>query len=61
MINCDVFLIFAQNIGFGYTIEPPQSIFSVKRKSKCTLVHPSFTLIKVGCEAGVLNYTDVIS
>ena len=36
----DVFLSFAQNIGFGYTIEPPQSIFSVKRKLKLTLVHP---------------------
>ena len=23
MKNCDVFLIFAQNIDFGYTLEPP--------------------------------------
>ena len=24
MKNCDVFLIFAQNIDCGYTLEPPQ-------------------------------------
>ena len=24
MTNCDVFLIFAQNIDYGYTLEPPQ-------------------------------------
>ena len=24
MKKCDVFLIFAQNIDFGYTLEPPQ-------------------------------------
>ena len=23
MKNCDIFLIFAQNIDFGYTLEPP--------------------------------------
>ena len=23
MKNCDVFLIFAQNIDYGYTLEPP--------------------------------------
>ena len=24
MKNCHIFLIFAQNIDFGYTLEPPQ-------------------------------------
>ena len=24
MKNCDIFLIFAQNIDCGYTLEPPQ-------------------------------------
>ena len=24
MINCNIFLIFAQNIDHGYTLEPPQ-------------------------------------
>ena len=24
MKNCDIFLIFAQNIDLGYTLEPPQ-------------------------------------
>ena len=24
MKNCNMFLIFAQNIDFGYTLEPPQ-------------------------------------
>ena len=27
MKNCDSFLIFAQNIDCGYTLEDPQSIF----------------------------------
>ena len=27
MKNCDIFLIFAQNIDRGYTLEPPQSMF----------------------------------
>ena len=27
MKNCDIFLIIAQNIDCGYTLEPPQSMF----------------------------------
>ena len=27
MKNYDIFLIFAQNIDCGYTLEPPQSMF----------------------------------
>ena len=26
MKNCDIFLIFAQNIDRGYTLEPPQAV-----------------------------------
>ena len=43
MKKCDIFLIFAQNIDFGYTLEPPQwggsneytqSMFWSKNKKK---------------------------
>ena len=43
MRNCDIFLIFAQNIDRGYTLEPPQCggsnkypqfMFSSKKKKK---------------------------
>ena len=50
----DVFLIFAQNIDCGYTLEPPQwggsneypqSMFWSKNKKKMyTPVNPSFTI-----------------
>ena len=52
--KCDIFLIFAQNIDRGYTLEPPQwggpneypqSMFSSKNKKKMyTRVNPSFTI-----------------
>ena len=36
MKNCDIFLIFAQNIDCGYTLEPPHlSMFWSKNKKKC--------------------------
>ena len=54
MKNCDIFLIFAQNIDCGYTLEPPhggssnkysQSMFySKNKKIMCTTVNPSFTI-----------------
>ena len=54
MQKCDIFLIFAQNIDFGYTLEPPQRggavitsthnlCFRAKiKKEMNTLVNPSF-------------------
>ena len=50
----DIFLIFAQNIDCGYTLEPPrrggsneypQSMFwSKNKKNKFTPTYPSFTI-----------------
>ena len=50
----DIFLIFAQNINCGYTLEPPrrggsneypQSMFwSKNKKNRYTPVNPSFTI-----------------
>ena len=52
--NFDIFLIFAQNIDCGYTLEPPhrggfneypQSIFwSKNKKNRYTPANPSFTI-----------------
>ena len=54
----DIFLIFAQNIDCGYTLEPPrrggsneypQSMFWSKNKdNRYTPAYPSFVYIKVG-------------
>ena len=59
------FLIFAQNIDCGYTLEPPrqggsneypQSMFwSKNKKNTYTPAYPSFCYIKVGFEG--VNYT----
>ena len=60
--NCFcVFLIFAQNIDCGYTLEPPrrggsneypQSMFwSKNKKNRYTTAYPSFT--KSGVQGGV--------
>ena len=49
MRNCDIFLIFAQNIDLGYTLEAPhpRSRFSSKNKKKMyTHENPSFILYK---------------
>ena len=52
MKNSDIFLIFAQNIDFGYTLEPPLTsthnlCFRAKiRKKKSTPINPSFTIQK---------------
>ena len=63
----DIFLIFAQNIDCGYTLEPPQrggsneypqSIFWSKKKEK--YVYPSkphFFYIKVGCKGVFITRT----
>ena len=54
----DIFLIFAQNIDCGYTLEPPQrggsneypqSLFwSKNKKNRYTPAYPSFTIQKWG-------------
>ena len=54
MKNCDDFLIFAQNISCGYTLEPPhrggsneypQSMFwSKNKKTMYTRVNPTFSM-----------------
>ena len=44
--NFDIFLIFAQNIDCGYTLdEYPQSMFwSKNKKNRHTPAYPSFTI-----------------
>ena len=52
--NFDIFLIFAQNIDCGYTLEPPRRggltsthnlCFGAKiRKNRYTLAYPSFAI-----------------
>ena len=54
----DIFLIFAQNIDCGYTLEPPQrggsnespqSLFwSKNKKNMYTRVNPTFSIVKWG-------------
>ena len=62
----DIFLIYAQNIDCGYTLEPPrggsneypQSMFRSKNKKK--YVYPSkphFFYIKVGCKGVFITRT----
>ena len=41
----DIFLIFAQNIDCGYTLEPPRSMFwSKNKKNRYTPAYPSFAI-----------------
>ena len=66
----DIFLIFAQNIDCGYTLEPPcqggsneypQSMFwSKNKKNRYTPVYPSFAIHKSGVQGGI-HYTDMFS
>ena len=61
----DIFLIFAQNINCGYTLEPPrrggsneylQSMFwSKNKKNRYTLANPIFFLYKSGVQGGILS------
>ena len=65
----DIFLIFAQNIDSGYTLEPPprggsneypQSMFwSKNKKNTCryTPAYPSFAMIKMGFEGVHILWT----
>ena len=63
----DIFLIFAQNIDCGYTLEPPQrggsneypqSMFwSKNKKTMYTRVNPIFFYIKVGYKGVFITRT----
>ena len=63
----DIFLIFAQNIDCGYTLEPPrrggsneypQSMFwSKNKKNRYTPAYPSFADIKVGFKGVYITRT----
>ena len=64
----DIFLIFAQNIDCGYTLEPlrrggsneyPQSMFWSKNKKRIPVRTPVL-LYKTGVQGG-LQYTDMLS
>ena len=66
MKNCNIFLIFAQTIDFGYTLEPPhwggsneypQSMFWSKNKKKVCPCKPHFYFIKVGCKGVFVTQT----
>ena len=64
----DIFLIFAQNINCGYTLEPPrrggsneylQSMFRSKnKKNRYTPANPIF-LYKRGVQGGILFHGNV--
>ena len=65
MKNFDIFLIFAQNIDCGYTLEPPcrggsnecpQSIFWNKnKKNRYTPAYSSFAILKWGSRGYTLH------
>ena len=52
----NIFLIFAQNIGCGYTLEPPQPMFwSKNKKNRYTPVNLSFARSKWGMRVYILH------
>ena len=59
----NIFLIFAQNIDCGYTLEPPhsneypQSMFWSKNKEIVYPGKPQFYYIKVGCKGVFVTRT----
>ena len=62
----NIFLIFAQNIDCGYTLEPPQgggsneypqSMFWSKNKKNVYPCKPQFYYIKVGCKGVFVTRT----
>ena len=53
----DIFNIFARNIDWGYTLEPPcrggsndypQFMFCIKKETRYTPVNPGLTILKWG-------------
>ena len=61
MKNCDSFLIFAQNLDCGCTLEPPQgvpSIYVLKKIRKTVYPgKPQFYNIKLGCKGVYISQT----
>ena len=57
MNNCDIFIIFAQNIDCGYTLEPPHLCFGAKIRKKVYPSKPQFYYIKVGCKGVLVTRT----
>ena len=53
------FLIFVQNIDYGYTLESnPQSMFCIKNKAtRYTPLNPTFTIQKWGLKWGYITWT----
>ena len=52
----NIFLIFAQNIDCGYTLEPPQC-FGSKNKKKVYPCKHQFYYVKKGCEGVFVTRT----
>ena len=52
----DIFLIFAQNIDCGYTLEPPLC-FGAKIRKNVYPSKPHFFYIKVGCKGVFITRT----
>ena len=52
----NIFLIFAQNIDCGYTLEPPQYVLEQKYE-KVYPCKPQFYYIKVGCKGVFVTRT----
>ena len=53
----DFFLIFAQNIDRGYTLEPPESVFRSKNMKNVYPCKSQFYYIKVGCKGVFVTRT----
>ena len=53
----DIFLIFAQNIDCGYTLEPPLSTIYVLEQKYVYPSKPHFFYIKVGCKGVFITRT----
>ena len=49
------FSSFAQNMDFGYTLEPPQNNESKNKKIMYTPVNPNFTILKWGVIGSTLH------
>ena len=65
--NFDIFLIFAQNIDCGYTLEPPRRVtsthnlcFGAKIRKIGIALHTPVLLYKSGVQGGI-HYTDMFS
>ena len=57
----DIFLIFAQNIDCGYTLEPPHNLcFGAKIRKIGIPLHTPVLLYKSGGLGGI-HYTDMFS